>query len=139
MIKDVDDHLENSHKGKCFYSFHDAGKENFFSLKYFAEEGLENGTDWIPIRFESSCGGIFFTTGKVVKDSFCLGTCPYMFLWILNFLSGVVFFERNVIFFFSQFTFPNFYLDYFSHFFFFEKITIIYAFNNLFWLLNEIQ
>ena len=89
LIKDVDGHLETSHKGKCFYCFHDAGKENVFSLRYFAEEGLENGADWIPIRFESSCGGIFFTIGKVIKDSFFLGM--YMFSWIPNFLFGVVF------------------------------------------------
>ena len=63
------DHLETSHKGKYFDR---VGKENVFILKYFAE-GLENGTVWIPIKLTSSCGAIFFTTGKVVKDSFCLG------------------------------------------------------------------
>ena len=69
-FKDVVNHLETSHKGKYFDR---VGKENVFILKYFAKQGLENGIVWIPIKLTSSCGATFFTIGKVVKDSLCLG------------------------------------------------------------------
>ena len=70
LFKDVVEHLNTAHEGDVF-KMYDA-KGNTFYGTYLTEKcGLENGHVWVLGKFTSSCGALFFTGSKIVKDSFC--------------------------------------------------------------------
>ena len=69
LFKDVNEHLETSHKGEIF----DCGKKNIESLVlYTAENGMKNGSNWMPTKLTSACGAVFFIGAQCSKDSMCL-------------------------------------------------------------------
>ena len=70
VFKDVIEHLETSHKVL------DVGVKNqtfrFFGTERNSFENMvENGRPWAPGKFATSCGAVFFTTAKIVNESFC--------------------------------------------------------------------
>ena len=69
LFKDVVEHLDTSHEGV----FELTATGNTFDGLYLTEIcGLENGNTWSLGKFTSSCGALFFTGSKIVKDSFCI-------------------------------------------------------------------
>ena len=65
LFKDVGEHLNTSHEDV----FEIVAIENTFCGSYMTDKGLKNGIYWATGKFTSSCGALFFTGAKAVKDS----------------------------------------------------------------------
>ena len=68
LFKDVIEHLETSHKCR------DYGEKNqifrFFGTDNIGfENGAKNGFCWAVGKFATSCGAVFFTSAKILKNT----------------------------------------------------------------------
>ena len=86
VFKDVICHQKTFHKGLNFEYRPVVGKTNTFLAKFSTpEKGLENGNSWTPgpwapAKLTSSCGAVFFSVGKIVRET--------VYLWIIFFGSS---------------------------------------------------
>ena len=81
VFKDVICHLKTFHKGlKCEYK-PVIREQNKFLVGYATEKyGLKDGLFWSPSKLTSSCGAVFFSVGKIVRET--------VYLWIIFFGSS---------------------------------------------------